>query len=272
METRKLGNSVLTVPIIGMGTWKTFNVSGPEAEGVRREIVETAMQAGANLFDSSPMYGEAERVLGSAIESLGIRDKVLIATKVWTDSDEQSEQQFADAFRYFQGYVDFYQVHNLVAWPRRLAKLEEYKAEGKVRAVGITHYSHSAFGELKQLMETGRVEAVQLPYNALDREVEKELLPLAAERNIGVLVMQPLGTGRLVRQAPSPEDLKPFEAFGVTTWPQVLLKWIASDPRISSIIPATSRPERMTENAAAGDPPWFDADTRERVVRLAQSL
>lgn len=270
MERRKFGKTNFDVPIIGMGTWKTFDVSDAAAETERTAIVQTAFAAGANFYDSSPMYGEAERVLGAAVKQLAIRDKVLIATKVWTDSDEKSERQFANAFNYFGGYVDFYQVHNLVAWQKRLTTLEAYKAEGKVRSIGITHWNHAAFGELRQIMASGRVDGIQIPYNALDRLVEKEILPLAAEMNIGVVVMRPFGEGSLLRYIPKAEDLKPFAAFGVTTWPQILLKWVASDPRISVIIPATSKAERMTENAAAGTAPWFDPDTREQVSRLAK--
>lgn len=270
MDRRKLGSSDLVVPVIGMGTWKTFNVRGTAEEAERREIVRTAYENGANFFDSSPMYGEAERVLGGAIQELGLRDKVMVATKVWTESDEESETQFQNAFRYFGGYVDFYQVHNLVAWKKRLAQLEEYKAQGKVKSIGVTHYAHRYLGDIMRIMESGRIEAIQIPYNAVDRVVEKEVLPLAEQLNIGVVVMQPFGTGSLVRESPVPAELAPFEKFGVTTWPQILLKWIASDPRISVIIPATSRAERMAENATAGSPPWFDADTREKISRLAR--
>ncbi len=269
METHKFGQTRLTVPIIGMGTWKTFNVKGAEAEELRQEIVKTAFESESNFYDSSPMYGEAERVLGASVEKLNLRDKVMIATKVWTDSDEASERQFENAFNFFGGYVDFYQVHNLVAWQKRLKALEGFKAAGKVKAIGVTHYSHSAFAELEQVMKTGRVDGVQIPYNALDREVEKRLLPLAAELNIGVVIMRPFGEGSLLRQTPPEKELAYFEQFGVKSWPQILLKWVASDPRVSVIIPATSRPERMTENAAAGEPPWFDPESRERVSYLA---
>ncbi len=270
MDIRKLGKTGLDVPVIGMGTWKTFDVRGAQEEAVRQEVVRTALEAGASFFDSSPMYGEAERVLGGAVEGLAIRDRVLIATKVWTASDAQAEQQYEAAFRYFGGKVDLYQVHNLVAWETRLKSLEELKAAGKVWAIGITHYSHGAFDELRRVMQTGRVEAIQIPYNALDRLVEQALLPLAAELGVGVLVMRPFGEGSLLRRSPTPAELAPFEEFGVRSWPQVLLKWIASDPRVSVIIPATSRPERMTENAVAGDLPWFDPDTREKVSRLVR--
>jgi aryl-alcohol dehydrogenase-like predicted oxidoreductase len=270
MEQRKLGNSGLTVPVVGMGTWKTFNVRGADAEGNCQEIVRTAFEKGANFFDSSPMYGEAERVLGAGVKRLGIRDKVMIATKVWTDSDEKSEKQFADAFNYFGGYVDFYQVHNLVAWETRLNQLERFKAEGKVRSIGVTHYSHSAFDKIAEIMRSGRITGIQIPYNAVDREVEKVILPLAGSLNIGVVVMRPFGEGSLLRHVPSQSELAQFAEYGVTTWAQILLKWVVSDPRVSVAIPATSRVERMAENSTAGLLPFFDQATREKVSQIAK--
>ncbi len=269
MDRRKLGATGLEVPVIGMGTWKTFNVSSPGEEAARVVIVRTALENGANFFDSSPMYGEAERVLGAAVQQLQARQECMVATKVWTASDDASERQLRAALGYFGGYVDLYQVHNLVAWETRLGQLERLKAEGRVKAIGFTHWQHSSFGEMARVMQTGRVETIQIPYNALDREVEANLLPLAAALNIGVLVMRPFGEGDLLQKPPKPALLTAYEQFGVFSWPQILLKWIASDPRISVIIPATSRPERMAENAAVGNPPWFDQDTRKRIARLA---
>jgi aryl-alcohol dehydrogenase-like predicted oxidoreductase len=164
--------------------------------------------------------------------------------------------------------VDIYQIHNLVAWQEHLPALESLRDSGSARAVGATHYAHSAFPDLMTVMRSGRIQMVQIPYNVADRAVESEVLPLAHELGVGVLVMQPLGTGKLIRTTPVPADLARLEAFGVTTWPQALLKWILSDPRVHSVIPATSRPARATENAAAGNPPWFDAETRAYVVSL----
>jgi aryl-alcohol dehydrogenase-like predicted oxidoreductase len=120
-----------------------------------------------------------------------------------------------------------------------------------------------------EVMRTGRIQMIQVPYNAADRVVEREVLPLAEELGLGVMVMQPLGTGPLAQRSPPPRDLGPLAAFGVTTWAQALLKWILSDPRVHCVIPATRRHHRVAENAAAGDGPWFDADTREYVARLA---
>jgi aryl-alcohol dehydrogenase-like predicted oxidoreductase len=136
----------MQVPVIGMGTWRTFNVRGRSAEAHRRSIVETALAAGANLFDSSPMYGEAERVLADALE--GRRERAIIATKVWTGSVREGRRQIERALSWFGGYVDIYQVHNLVAWEQHLPVLEDLRARGKIGIIGATHYSHASFDEL----------------------------------------------------------------------------------------------------------------------------
>ena len=168
------------------------------------------------------------------------------------------------------GRVELYQVHNLVAWPEQLSLLERLRAEGKVSAIGATHYSPFAFGELAEVMRTGRIAAIQIPYNPLEREVEEEILPLAEELGLGVVVMRPFGEGALMRRPRAPEELAPLRSFGVRTWAQVLLKWILSDPRCHVAIPATSRKGRTRENALAGDPPWFGPEERELVLRLAE--
>ena len=267
MEQRNLGQTGLQVPVIGMGTWQTFDVRGNDAECARREVVDVALESGANLFDSSPMYGEAERVLGAALQ--GRRAASLIATKVWTSSISEGRAQVERALGYFGGTVDLYQVHNLVAWREQLSLLEEMQTAGRVRATGATHYSSAAFDELRVVMRTGRIGAIQIPYNPLQREVERAVLPLAADLGMGVVVMRPFAEGALLRRAPSPDNLKPLHPFGVTTWAQALLKWILSDPRCHVAIPATSSPGRMVENAAAGNPPWFGPEERDLVAKLA---
>jgi aryl-alcohol dehydrogenase-like predicted oxidoreductase len=266
METRRLGKSGLVVPIVGMGTWQTFDVSGTAAEANACAVVDAALAAGAKFFDSSPMYGRAERVLGKAMA--GRRDAALIATKVWTSSAAEGRQQIECAFEFFGGRVDLYQVHNLVAWPEQLDTLEAFRDAGRIRALGATHYSRSAFAELARVMKTGRIAAIQIPYNPLERDVEREVLPLAAELDLGVVVMRPLGGGALARRPPAAHALEPLKPFGVTTWAQALLKWILSDTRCHVVIPATSHPERMTANATVG-PPWFGLKERDFVARLA---
>jgi aryl-alcohol dehydrogenase-like predicted oxidoreductase len=267
MEMRDLGQSGLRVPVVGMGTWRTFDVTGAGQEADARAIVDAALNAGANVFDSSPMYGQAERVLGRALE--GRRDQALVASKVWTPSAAEGEQQARRALGYFGGRIDLYQIHNLVAWRDHLTMLERLRDAGQVGVIGATHYSPSAFDELANVMRTGRIGAIQIPYNPLEREVVRVILPLAAQLGLGVVVMRPFGEGTLLRLTPSESDLAPLRPFGVTTWPQALLKWVLADPRCSVAIPATSRPERMAENAAAGAPPWFGPDERALVSRLA---
>jgi len=267
VERRALGRRGLDVPVVGVGTWRTFDVRGIREESRVGDQVTEALEAGANLFDSSPMYGESERVLGEALQ--GRREQALVATKVWTSSGPEGRRQIERALGYFGGRVELYQVHNLVAWRDHLPVLDGLRDEGRVTLLGATHYSPSAFGELAEVMGTGRIDAIQVPYNPVQREVEREILPLADELGVGVVVMRPFGEGALMRRPPSAEKLKPLEPFGVKTWPQALLKWILSDHRCQVAIPATSKPGRITENAAAGDPPWFEAEERELVARLA---
>jgi diketogulonate reductase-like aldo/keto reductase len=219
------------------------------------------------VFDSSPMYGLAEALLGEALSAR--RREAFIATKIWTASAQEAEEQLAHAMSFFGGHVELMQIHNLLGWRERLVMLERAKEDGIIDLVGATHYAPSAFDELATVMRTGRVDAIQIPYNLHEREVERRILPLAAELGLGVLVMRPLGEGSLASLDPGPEALAPLAPFGVRTWAQALLKWILSDPRCHVVIPATSHPERVDENAAAGSPPWFGPEERALVLRLA---
>lgn len=268
MEVRELGASGLRVPAVGVGTWKTFDVPR-SAEPDARARVDEALEAGAGLFDSSPMYGRAEEVLGRALE--GRRDHALIATKVWTPDDAEAERQVERGLGWYGGRVELYQVHNLVAWPERLELLERHRDAGRVRVLGATHYAPSAFEELAVVMRTGRIGAIQVAYNPAQREVERVILPLAEDLGIGVVVMQPLGAGSLVRRSrvPATGALAPLEPFGIATWAQALLKWVLSDPRCHIVIPATSVLGRTRENAGAGEPPWLGPQERALVERLA---
>ncbi|HEV2583807.1 MAG TPA: aldo/keto reductase [Ktedonobacteraceae bacterium] len=267
MERRTLGNAGLSVPVVGMGTWKTFDVSGSTAINNARAVVDAALQGGADLFDSSPMYGQAEYVLGEALR--GRRDQVLVATKIWTQTRREGQEQARRALQYFGGCIDLYQIHNLVNWREHLTMLERLRDAGQVRAIGATHYESSAFGDLSQVMQTGRITAIQIPYNPFEREVEQVILPLAADLGLGVVVMRPFAQRALMQRPPTEKELEPLKPFGVTTWAQALLKWILSDPRCHVAIPATTSPARMAENAAAGDPPWFGEQERAYVAGLA---
>ena len=254
MDERSLG------PVVGLGTWNTFRDDADLAHAV----AGAALAAGVRCFDTSPMYG-SERALGAAIAER--RADATVLTKIWTPSPDEARRQFQDQLTWF-GRVEIQQVHNLVAWEQHVPWLEEQREAGRVDRLGVTHYSPSAFDELARALRTRRFETVQLPLNPRERTAERELLPLAAELGIAVIVMEPFDSGALLRRIPSAEELAPLREFGVETWPQTLLKWVLSDPRVDLVIPATSRRERASENAAAGQPPWFGPDERAYVERL----
>jgi aryl-alcohol dehydrogenase-like predicted oxidoreductase len=237
VEERRLG------PVVGLGTWHTFRGDVQLA----RAVADAAFDVGARVFDTSPMYGEAERSLALAFD--GRRDEAVVATKIWTPNPHEARRQYRNQLKCFGGRVDVEQVHNLVAWSDHLPWLEDEREAGRVGRIGVTHYSKGAFPELARALRTRRFDAVQLPYNSQEREVERELLPLAAELAVPVLVMVPLGSGRLVARAPAPEQLEPLRPFGIKTWAQALLKWVLSDTRVDVVLPATKRPERVRENA-----------------------
>ena len=258
MENRSLGRGRVSVPVVGLGTWRRFEAAA--ASGQHHELIDTAVAAGILLVDTSPMYGDAERLLADALGAK--RDQVIIADKVWTPSPEQGAAQLARAVDWYGGRVDLMQIHNLVAWPAHLAMLEAARDRGLVSLIGATHYSAAAFGDLAELMATGRIDTIQVPYNPVQREVERTILPLADELGLDVLLMRPLGEGRLVRRPPGPAELAPLRPFGVTTWGQALIKWGLSDPRVHVSLAATAHPDRLAENTAAGSPPWFGPEER----------
>ena len=266
MESRIFGNTGLRVPVVGMGTWHTFDVKGAEADK-RQQVTDAAFEAGATFFDSSPMYGEAERVLGRSLR--GRRDDAIVATKVWTSRDAEAVQQIKASLAFFRRRVDVYQVHNLVAWRTRLDQLQELKDTGAVRTIGLTHYAAGAAEDLLRAMKDPRVQVVQIPYNPRERWIESSVLPAAADLGLGVIVMRPFGEGGLLRRPVSSTALEPLKPFGITSWSQALLKWILSDPRCHVAIPATSSPEHLYDNAAAGEPPWLGPDERKYVAGLA---
>jgi aryl-alcohol dehydrogenase-like predicted oxidoreductase len=250
-----------------MGTWQTFDVYGKEDQASRRALVGDALDRTVRFFDSSPMYGESERVLGTTLT--GRRDRAIVATKVWSNDLREGHGQIDRALLYFEGRVDLYQVHNLVRWQDYLPVFDRMKADGTIRASGITHYQPSAFRELVSIARSENIDTIQIPYNPFERSVEREVLPVAAERQLGVIVMRPFGEGTLLRKTPPAPALRPFRDFGCGSWPQVLLKWILSDPRISVVIPATRDATHLHANAAAGSGPWFGPAERSEVVDLA---
>lgn len=266
METRPLAPKHPDsphVPVVGMGTSGTFDT---DDIGAVASVVDAALAAGTTLFDSSPMYGKAERVLGAALGER--RSETLIATKVWTDDDGRAESQMDTSASFYGGRVDLMQIHNMVRWRTRLDQIEARRDAGEVAYIGATHWQVEGFGDLESAMGSGRLDAIQIPYNPIEREVETRILPLAAELGLGVLIMRPFARADLLRCPPPDPDLAPFVPFGVTTWAQALLKWGLSHPATTVAIPATTRPSRAVENSVAGRGLAFDQPTRERLAEL----
>jgi diketogulonate reductase-like aldo/keto reductase len=257
VEERGLG------PVIGLGTSRTFD---DDVELARR-VVDATHEAGYRLYDTSPMYG-SEEALGLALEPR--RAESVVATKIWAGSVEEGRAQFEDQLRWF-GRVEIQQVHNLVSWEAHLPWLEEERDAGRIGRIGVTHWQESAFPELARALRTGRFSLLQVPYNPLEQESARALLPLAEELGVAVLVMRPLGEKSRLPRPPPAEELAPLREFGVETWPQALLKWALSDNRVSAVIPATRDPEHARENAVAGTPPWLGPEERKLVERLAQT-
>jgi len=253
MEHRRLG------PVVGLGTWNTFGGDAKTAGAV----VSAALAAGCRVFDSSPMYGGAEASLGAGLAHR--REEATVATKIWAGDVAEGREQYRQQLEWFDR-VEIEQIHNLVAWQAQLEWLERERADGRVDRLGVTHFSPRAFEEVAEALRTRRFDVVQLPLNPRERESERELLPLAAELGMAVIVMRPLAEGALVRKSP-PQGV--LDELGVTTWAQALLKWTLSDERVDVVIPGTRSAGRAGSNAAAGEPPWFDAEQRRLVERFA---
>jgi aryl-alcohol dehydrogenase-like predicted oxidoreductase len=263
VQTRTFGATGLDVPVIGVGTWSTFDLP-PTGEHTAAEVVDAAFEAGTRVVDSSPMYGRAEEVLARALGRR--RSEAIVATKIWTSSVLEGRAQFAAQLAWFGGRVDVLQVHNLVSWRDHLPWMEAERDAGRIRVLGATHWNPGAFDELAGVMRTGRIDCVQIPWNPAEREAERRILPLAAELGLGVIAMRPFGEGDLLRHTPGPEALA---AAGARTWAEALLRWCVSDPRVHVPIPATRDPEHARANAAAGDGRVLDPAQRAVVERLA---
>jgi diketogulonate reductase-like aldo/keto reductase len=270
MLTRTIPSSGEALPVIGLGTYKGFDVaSGSKQRAALGDVVSTLFSVGGSVLDSSPMYGRAEGVAGELLAEQQARTRAFVATKVWTKGRSAGIDQMKRSMQLLRcDRIDLMQIHNLVDWRTQLATLRAWKEDGRVRYLGITHYSSSAYGEMDKIMRAEALDFVQLNYSLDDREAEKRLLPLAAERGMAVLVNLPFGQGRLfttLRGRPVPAWMK--EA-GCDTLSQVLLKFTLAHPAVTRVIPGTASPEHVAQNCRAGDAPMLDEPLVRKLVSL----
>ena len=275
MLTRPIPSTGEAMPVIGLGTWRAFDV-GADA-GVRRplrEVLRLLLDAGGRMIDSSPMYGRAEAVTGDLLAEQAARPGTFLATKVWTTGRERGlEQMRNSAQRLRSEVIDLMQIHNLVDWRTHLASLRRMKEAGQIRYIGITHYTTGALKELARILagEPG-IDFVQLGYSLATREPETRLLRVAAQRKVAVIVNQPFERGDLFRSTRG-KTLPDWAAeFDCASWAQLFLKYLLGDPAVSVVIPATNNPEHMADNLKAGYGRLPDAKQREQIRKLWDSL
>jgi diketogulonate reductase-like aldo/keto reductase len=271
IHKKNIPSSGEALPVIGIGTWQTFDVRGDTAP--LREVLKAFSQAGGRMVDSSPMYGAAESVVGDLSAELGLRKRLFIATKVWTRGREQGIRQMESSFRRMRvERMDLMQVHNLVDVASHTETLKAWKAQNRVRYIGITHYTASAYAEVERWLKTGDYDFVQINYSLGERDAENRLLMLAQERKVGVIVNRPFAEGALFARVKG----KPLPAWaaelGIRSWAQYFLKWIVAHPAVTCAIPATARPEHIRDNMLAGVGALPDASARKRMAEHFSAL
>jgi diketogulonate reductase-like aldo/keto reductase len=273
--TRPIPSTGEPMPVIGLGTWRAFDVgSGETATHPLREVLGRLLDDGGRIIDTSPVYGRAEAVTGDLLAESGARPRSFLATKVWTTGRERGIEQMRRSAQLLRSeIIDLMQVHNLVDWSTHLATLRRMKDEGRVRYIGITHYTTGALPELARILraEPG-IDFVQLGYSLATRAAETELLPIAAERGVAVIANQPLERGdqfRRVRQHALPDWAREFDC---TSWGQLFLKYILGERAVTCVIPATGNPDHMKDNLAAGFGSLPDARQREQIRKLWDTL
>jgi diketogulonate reductase-like aldo/keto reductase len=274
MLTRTISSSGEKLPVIGLGTWRAFDVD--LSADIRRQLEEVLslfVKLGGHVIDSSPMYGRAEKVIGELTSALQIREKLFLATKVWTRGKQSGIQSIERSMALLRtNRIDLMQVHNLLDVNTQLATLREWKQQGRVRYIGITHYEAGALSEIEKLMRSEKFDFLQINYSLMEPEAEERVLPLAQERGIAVIANRPFGAGDLFGKVRS--NLLPDWAaeFDCRSWAQFFLKWVIANSAITCAIPATDKPRHLEDNMQGGIGRLPDAKTRRRMVELVSSL
>jgi diketogulonate reductase-like aldo/keto reductase len=270
MLTRIIPSSGEKLPVIGLGTWRAFDVDlTADTRRQLEDVLSLFVKLGARVIDSSPMYGRAEQVIGELTSSLGVREKLFLATKVWTRGKQSGIESMDRSLALLRTKrIDLMQVHNLVDVNTQLATLREWKEEGRIRYTGITHSESGALSEIEKLMRSEKFDFLQINYSLMEPEAEERVLPLAQERGIAVIANRPFGAGDLfdkVHSKPMPEWASELDC---RSWAQFFLKWIVANPAVTCAIPATDKPHHLEDNIQGGIGRLPDAKLRRRMVEL----
>ena len=268
MHKRKVPSTGEMLGVVGLGTWQTFDVgSAPAERAPLAEVVGALLDGGGSVIDSSPMYGRSEGVAGDVIRSMGARDRTFIATKVWTSGRAAGIAQMEQSLKLFHtDRIDLMQIHNLLDWQVHLETLRAWKKEGRIRLMGVTHYTESAHDQLKAVLKREIFDFVQINYAIDDRGAERSLLKTARDRGVAVLVNRPFGGGGLLRRL-SARPLPAWAAdLGCKSWAQILLKFVLAHPAITCVIPGTGKPEHMRDNIQAGTGEYPDSAMVARMI------
>ncbi|MDH3242412.1 MAG: aldo/keto reductase [Alphaproteobacteria bacterium] len=263
MLTRPIPSSGEALPVVGFGTWQTFDVGRSETERAPlREVLRLLFEAGGKVIDSSPMYGPAEGVVGDLLTDLKAHKKAFYATKVWTEGEAAGAASMERSFaRYRSSPIDLMQIHNLVDWRTHMRTLRAWKDEGRFRYIGITHYTTSAYEDLAAIIKSESIDFVQFNYSLEVREAENMLLPLARDRGVATLINRPFGGGGLFGRVRG-RALAPWaREIGAASWAQLFLRYILANPAVTCVIPGTGKPAHARDNLAAGlaSPPQPEA-------------
>ena len=270
---RPIPSSGETIPAVGLGTWRTFDVGASATERAPlKDVLQRFAELGGRVVDSSPMYGAAESVVGDLATDLAITDKLFLATKVWTSGRDTGVAQMEQSLRRLRRQrLDLMQIHNLLDWRTHLRTLREWKAADRVRYLGVTHYTSSAYDELERVLRGEPLDFVQVNYSLGEREAERRILPLARDRGIAVLVNRPFSEGGLFQRVRGRALPEWAAALDCESWAQFFLKWILAHPAVTCVIPGTSRPQHLVDNMKAAVGTLPDAATRERMAALVPS-
>ncbi|WP_276372387.1 aldo/keto reductase [Chryseolinea sp. H1M3-3] len=250
---RAIPSSNETIPVVGLGTWQTFDVGDNEAErDPLKKVLQILIEKGGSVVDSSPMYGSSEKVVGDLSTELRLNDKLFIATKVWTTGEQAGIRQMTNSLSLLKRKsIDLMQIHNLMDWETHLKTLREWKQQGKIRYIGITHYTESAYPNIERILKTTTIDFLQINYSMLSRKAEERLFPLAQEKKVAVIINQPFEEGALFSRVKGKTLPVWAKEFDCNSWGQFFLKFILAQPAVTCVIPGTSKPHHMADNIGA---------------------